>query len=186
MLIVYAHPNKEGHAGKILREVVRYLEKKKINYKLLDLYDMNYDPVMYPHEHYTSGGKELAEVNQEMQKLFKEYDKFIFIYPTWWNNIPAILKGFIDKVFTGGYAFRFKGKFPIKLLKGKALVFTTTGGPWIYSKMINRSLKLITKDTLGFCGIKAKGYLVGDANKFNDKQKAKIEKLVPRAMRYLA
>lgn len=187
MLIIYAHPNKKGHCGFILKEVLKMLQKKNQDYKLLDLYEMNYDPVLQKEEHYTSGRRKVDRVNLETQDLIKANDKFIFIYPTWWNNMPAILKGFLDRVFVSYFAFKIEGKFPTKLLKGKAAVFSSTGGPRIFSKFFvkDRGLKTIVRDTLNFCGIKARGYSIGDSNKLTDKQKIKARKMVERGMRYL-
>jgi NAD(P)H dehydrogenase (quinone) len=187
MLIVYTHPNKIGHSGKILEEVISILNKKNTKYELLDLYEMKYDPILHSNEHYTSGNRDVDEVNKEIQEKIKNNDKFIFIYPTWWNNMPAILKGFIDKVFTAGFAFSFEGKMPIKLLKGKAIVFSTTGGPRIISMLFagDRALKLLVKDTLRFCGIKAKGYSVGSSKEVNNKQILKINKTVNCGIKYL-
>lgn len=187
MLIIYAHPNKNGHAGLVLEEVKKLLKESGKSFEVLDLYDINYNPNLLPREHYTSGNKEISEENKVFQNKFQEYNKFVFIYPTWWNNMPAILKGFLDRVLTGGFAFKFKGKFPVKLLSGRAVVFTTTGGPAIFSKLIknNRSLKVLTKDTLEFCGIKTKGYLIGSANKLTESQKKKVVKTVSRGMQFL-
>jgi len=186
MLIIYAHPNKLGHSGKILQEVISFLNKKNQEYKILDLYEMNYNPILSQAEHYTSGNKNVSDENKKIQELIKNNNQFIFIYPTWWNNMPAILKGFIDRVFVSGFAFRYEGKFPKKLLTGKALVFSTTGGPRIFSKFIvgDRALKVLKNDVLGFCGIKAKGYSIDGANQLNDKQLMKIGKTVGQGMSY--
>lgn len=187
MLIIYAHPNKSGHSGLILEEVIAVLNKKNHSYKILDLYEMNYNPVMHENEHYTSGGRDIAPENLEIQKLIKKNDKFVFIYPTWWNSMPAILKGFMDRVLVARFAFKFKGKFPVKLLSGKAAVFSTTGGPRVFSKFFvkDRGLKIIVKDTLRYCGIRAKGYSIGNSNKLTEKQRMKVRKMVERGMRYL-
>jgi len=46
MLIIYAHPNKNGHCGYILQQVQKELENKKISFQILDLYQENYNPVL--------------------------------------------------------------------------------------------------------------------------------------------
>ncbi|MBW2998048.1 NAD(P)H-dependent oxidoreductase, partial [Candidatus Woesearchaeota archaeon] len=110
-----------------------------------------------------------------------------FIYPTWWNSMPAMLKGFLDKVFTGDYAFKYINGIPRGLLKGKAAVFTTSGAPNIFYFLFlrNISLKLVTKFTLKFCGIKSKGYCLGGAHILNEKNKKRIEKMVNCGLKYL-
>ncbi len=188
MLIVYAHPNKDGHCGQILHEVISGLNEKKVGYELLDLYAMNYDPVLKPEEHYTSGQREVSPENQKIQEKIKNENKFIFIYPTWWNGAPAILKGFVDRVFTARFAYYFdeKGR-PKPLLSGKAVVITSTGGPriisWLYYK--DGSAKFMTRDVLGFCGIKAKAFIIDRASQLTDRQKEKIFRKVKDALNYL-
>ena len=188
MLIIYAHPNKKGHCGYILQQVKKDLDARKIDYTVLDLYKMKYNPVLQPEEHYTSGNKKVTEDTSKIQKMLKSNDKFIFIYPTWWNGTPAILRGFFDRVLVNGFAFRYVNSMPRGLLQGKkASVITTTGGPVIIEKTLlgNRSLKVIVKDILGFCGISAKGYMVGSANHFTEKNKRVIEDKVNKVVNNL-
>lgn len=187
MLIVYANTNKKGHSGEILNEITQDLKEKGVNYEIIDLYDMNFDPVLKFDEHYTMGNKNITETNKKIQEKFMSYDKFIFIYPTWWNSVPAILKGFIDRVFVGGFAFKYEKGFPKPLLNGKAAIFTTTGAPRLITKFYYRdsTVKFMTHDTLKFCGIKAKGYVIDEANRLNEKQKIKIKKAVRKGLNYL-
>lgn len=187
MLIIYAHPNKDGHCGYLLEKVIENLEKEKIYFSILDLYQENYNPVMQPSEHYTSGHYELAPETLKYQELIKNENKFIIIYPTWWNNMPAILKGFFDRTMTSRYAYQYINSIPRGLLGGKALVLTTTGGPALIEKFFlgNRSIKSVTKDVLRFCGIKSKGIVIGRARKLDEKKKIKIAKIVKKNIRYL-
>ena len=187
MLIIYAHPNHTGHCGTILKEVVRELKKEKVTYETLDLYAMNYDPVLHASELYTSGYRDISKVNREIQKKIKENNRFIFIYPTWWNNMPAILKGFLDKTLTPHFAYHYVAEIPIGLLKGKAAVFTSSGGRRWAEKIIlrNRALNVLTKGTLRFCGIHSKGYIIDRAVELDKKQKEKIKKIVAKGLKKL-
>lgn len=187
MLIIYAHPNKHGHCGYILNMVTEKLNKAKIDFEILDLYEMNYDPILKQEEHYTSGNYKISEANKIIQEKIKNTDKFIFIYPTWWQNMPAILKGFLDRVFTPKFAYEFVNKLPKKLLKGKALIFTTTGGPRIFTYFIakDRAIKVLTRDTLNFCGIKTKSYIIGNSHELTDNQKNIIDKKIQKAFKFI-
>lgn len=187
MLIIYAHPNKTGHCGFILRELKKELDKKRRKYEVIDLYKIKYDPTLKPEEHYTSGHKEIAKETMKIQQKIKKSKKFVFIYPTWWNNPPAILKGFVDRVILPGFAFKYDKGIPHSLLKGKAAVFTTTGAPRIISKLYykDNSLKFLTRDILKFCGIESKGFVIPNATRFTDKQKKKITKTVKKGLEYL-
>jgi NAD(P)H dehydrogenase (quinone) len=101
--------------------------------------------------------------------------------------MPAILKGFIDRVFSSGYAFKYSsGGMPQGLLKGKkASVFVSTGSKkWITCLFLgDRFKKNAVKDIFGFCGIKTKVYHVDTAYALNDAQKEKIRKNVDKALR---
>ncbi|MBT3356494.1 NAD(P)H-dependent oxidoreductase [bacterium] len=188
MLIIYAHPNHDGHCGYILKQLTAELDSKKIVHQVIDLYQENYNPVLQPKEHYTSGNYAIAKETKKYQKLLEKERSFVIIYPTWWNGTPAILKGFFDRTLTNRFAFRYnKYGFPKGLLTGKVAVITTTGGPAIAEKLIlgNRSLKVVVKETLRFCGFKAKGFMVDQAKKLTDKNKRKIEKIVSLATSYL-
>jgi len=116
---------------------------------------MNYDPVLKASEHYTAGGKEISKQNLDIQKKIKKADQLIFIYPVWWYSPPAILKGFLDRILTSPFAYKYTKGIPRGQLKDKrAIVFCTTGGPtwyyWFSGNLPKRSIKTI----LSFCGIK--------------------------------
>jgi putative NADPH-quinone reductase len=207
ILIIYAHPDSVGHCSTILSEVKKNLYEKKSEYEVIDLYNIKYDPILTGKELYGTKDKELSDINKEMQKKVSEADKLIFIYPVWWNSMPAILKGFFDRVFTSGFAFRYKSVIPvmirtkllmryafvtrfdygipIPLLKGKkAIVFLTTGAPKIAFFITgNRFKKLIKRDILGFFGIKSKIYHIDNCRKLNDYQIVKIQKAVKRGLK---
>lgn len=188
MLVIYAHPNKNGHCGQVLRKIDEILQEKKQSYEMIDLYSAKYDPVLKQTEHYTSGNYSVSAMNKNYQKLLKKHDRWIIIYPTWWNGTPAILKGFWDRVIVRGFGFRYIKGLPKGLLSGKkALVITSTGGPVWYEKWLagNRSLLTVTKDVLKFCGVRSKTMMIGKATKLTDEKKSKINKKLKRVIKYL-
>ncbi|MBR9675961.1 flavodoxin family protein [Candidatus Woesearchaeota archaeon] len=180
MLIIYAHPNHKGNNGYVLKRVEASLKRRK--YEVLDLYKTKFDPVLRADELYSMQNRVVTESNKKLQALIKKHKELIFIYPTWWDNMPAILKGFLDRVFTPGFAFKYTNKFPVGLLdKHKALVITTTGAPDLISKVLYKNPKLLLKQ-LKFCAIKPMSFIVGNAQKLDDKQKNKIKKVVSKAL----
>ena len=192
-LIIYAHPKTTGHCPTILKEVEKTLKNRNIDYELIDLYKIKYDPVLHETEHYTTGHEKVSKQNLDFQNKIKKTNKLIFIYPVWWGSMPAIMKGFLDRVFTSGFAFKFKpapivGGIPIKLLKGtKAIVFLTTGTikPLTFLIFGNRFKKLIRKDILGFFGINTKVYHIDGAMQLNEKQIKKIKKAVRKGLKHM-
>jgi NAD(P)H dehydrogenase (quinone) len=210
ILIIYAHPPVEGHCFEILKNVEQDLKSKNKEYELIDLYKENYDPVMHADELYTVGNRDISPQNKLFQEKISNSELLILIYPVWWNSPPAILKGFIDKVFTPRFAFSFKSIFspniktllakiipgkwgfmidfgiPIKLLKGKkAIVFCTSSSPKVATFFLlgNRFKTTMKKDMLGFFGIKTKLYHIDNAKKMNEYQIRRIKKSVMRALR---
>ena len=113
-LIIYAHPKTEGHCSTILYEVKKVMKEKKKKYDLIDLYKIKYDPILHDEEHYTAGEghRKVSKENKKFQKMIKDTNELIFIYPIWWGSMPAILKGFIDRVFTSHFAYQYKGPIP--------------------------------------------------------------------------
>ena len=185
ILIIYAHPDTKGYCQTILDEVKSRLDYDKFIYEIIDLYKSNYDPVLHEEEHYTSGNRKITRLNRQLQERILKSDKLIFIYPLWWGSMPAILKGFFDRVLTPGFAYKFVDSIPIGLLKQKkAIVFITSGSPKFISSIykFNRASKLIKRDILGFCGIKTKVCLFGNARKLTDKNTKKIKHIVNKAL----
>jgi NAD(P)H dehydrogenase (quinone) len=184
-LIVYAHPNHESHAKETLRQIEEKLTKNKIPYEIFDLYKMKFNPVLSTEELYEAKTKGPPKEIITIQHKINNSEHLIFVYPIWWNGMPAILKGFIDRVFSRGYAFQYTSGMPQGLLNGKkATVFVSTGSKkWITCLFLgNRFKKNAVKDIFGFCGIKTKVYQVDSARALNDKQKEKIRKNVEKAL----
>ena len=82
-----------------------------------------------------------------------------FVYPVWWGSVPAVIKGFQDRVFLPGFAFKYRpGKrFPEQRLRGRSahIVATMDTPPW-YFRWIYRApgLRQMKTNTLEFCGIR--------------------------------
>jgi len=182
--IFYAHPATDGHCSYILKRVREELAKKNLAHELYDLYSVSYDPLLHEDEHYTAGRYEISPQNKAIQEAIKESKWIIFIYPIWWGSMPAVLKGFFDRVLTSHYAFRYKWNIPWGLLRGKrAIVIITSGSPlWYLWLTGNRPKRLIKSDILGFCGIRAKVFQVGNCRKFEEKKKMKLARIAERAV----
>ncbi|MNL42079.1 hypothetical protein D3C87_1645160 [compost metagenome] len=85
-------------------------------------------------------------------------DHLVWVHPVWWGGLPAITKGFIDRLFLPGMAFKYRPNsvFWDRLLKGKtAHIITTMDQPgWYYHLIYGRpSVNQLKKSTLQFCGV---------------------------------
>ncbi|MDN4088680.1 NAD(P)H-dependent oxidoreductase [Paenibacillus polymyxa] len=123
----------------------------------------------------------------QAQELIKWAEHLVFVFPIWWGSLPALMKGFIDRTFVPGFAFKYqKGKpLPDKLLKGRtARLITTMDGPhWYYRFFQGQPGHRMMKDsTLHLCGVKpVRSTTIDLMNKRTDQQRnewlSKVEQL---------
>ncbi len=106
VLIIYCHPNERSFTAVVKDTVVRTLAKNGIEYRLTDLYREEFNPVMMKAEHQNYLN---TETNQDgLESYIQDLlwcETLIFIYPTWWYGLPAMLKGWLDRVLLPGVAF---------------------------------------------------------------------------------
>ena len=155
VLIVYAHPNPLSFNQSILRVVDNAFKKKGATVRLKDLYAERFDPVLGEAQlSLQNEGKLPDEIKREQEQITWA-DTIVVIYPLWWFDRPAILKGWFDRVFTNGFAFNYDGSDVKGLLKDKrALVIVTAGGTKEdFGKNADQLTKSTTEGTLAFCGI---------------------------------
>lgn len=103
-LIIYSHPNDKSYNASILETVKENLSSKH-ELKILDLYKEKFDPILRFDT--THRRRDLAHdvAMKDYRDLITWADQLIFIFPTWWSGMPAILKGFIERVFVAGFAY---------------------------------------------------------------------------------
>ena len=153
ILIIYAHPNCKSFNNAILKQVESSIPSTH-RIKTIDLYKENFDPVLKFDEE--NKRRDLAKSPEtcEYRDMIKEADKLIFIFPIWWSGMPAILKGFIDRVFVSGFAYSYKKIGLEGHLKGKsARIITTMDAPAIVLPFCNDYGKVLKNQILKPCGI---------------------------------
>jgi NAD(P)H dehydrogenase (quinone) len=116
--------------------------------------DKQFDPIM--HEGY--GEEQAAEPDiLEAQERIRWADHLVFVYPLWDYMIPALLKGFLERTFTRGFAYLERdSQKKRKLLAGKsARLIQTSGMPaFLYRFWYRAHGAKALRDVLGFCGIR--------------------------------
>ncbi|MGE3770250.1 MAG: NAD(P)H-dependent oxidoreductase [Bdellovibrionales bacterium] len=156
-LIIYAHPNPQSFNHAIAETAERILREAGNDVRTRDLYALKFNPVLSGDDFtsYKNGG--LPDVREEHEHILWA-DQLLFTYPIWWFGRPAILQGYIDRVFNRGFAFDIKDGAPVGLLKHKrALVFQTTGqavDAYKPTGLDDAIHKPMIEGTLQFCGIK--------------------------------
>ena len=124
----------------------------------LKLGEMHFDPLL------REGYEQTQELEPDLldaQRQIHWAEHLVFVYPVWWGGLPALLKGFIDRVFLPGFAFKYRNNSQLwdKLLSGRSadlLVTLDTPGwyfRWVYGAPAHRQMK---RTILGFCGIKTR------------------------------
>lgn len=157
-LILFAHPKTESFNRAILQTLTNTLEEKGDSVIVRDLYALDFAPVLTQKDmEALRKGQTPEDVAQE-QRYITQADTLIFVYPLWWTGLPAILKGYVDRVFSYGFAYRYNQAGEIEgLLKGKkGFLVTTHGTPNAHydSTGMTQALKETTDSGIfNFCGI---------------------------------
>jgi putative NADPH-quinone reductase len=109
-LVLYAHPCAESFSAALKDAVVERLSARGWQVDLCDLYAEGFDPVLTAAERrgYHDTATNCAPVQAHVDRL-RAAQALVFVYPTWNFGMPAILKGYIDRVFLPGVSFRLEG-----------------------------------------------------------------------------
>lgn len=132
ILVVVAHPNPESFNHAIAHTAVQSLRAGGHDATLRDLYAERFDPCL-PFEEFTPDATLPPEIESCSNEVL-EADGIVIVHPNWWGQPPAILKGWQDRAFRPGKAYKFvvengEGK-PVGLLKARSLlVFNTANTP---------------------------------------------------------
>lgn len=111
VFIVYAHPSPESFTHQILEALLKGLQTAAHNVEISDLYKMDFRSDMTEHEYKREGFAQTdlplpEDIVAEHQKI-EWADCIIFLYPLWWSDCPAKLKGWFDRVYSVGYAYGY-------------------------------------------------------------------------------
>lgn len=129
--ILFTHPWHGSFNKAILDTVVAKLEKQNKKYQIIDLPKDNFNPVMLEADlKLYSAGKAADPLVEKYQKMLKESEEVIFIYPIWWGMMPADLKGFFDKILLVNFSHNYEnGWTPLLTNIKRTLVLTTSQSP---------------------------------------------------------
>lgn len=109
VLLIYAHPSTKSFTYQVLQQLIKGLEASNHKIEISDLYDMGFVSDMSEMEYEREGLIQLElpiteDVKKEHEKIEKS-DCILFVYPVWWSDCPAKLKGWFDRVYSVGYAY---------------------------------------------------------------------------------
>lgn len=154
--VIIGHPDGDSFCSALAAAYSSGASRQGAEVRTVDLGAIAFDPSL------KHGFRKRTELEPDLvaaQETIRWADHLVFVYPTWWGTMPAILKGFIDRVFLPGFAFKHREGSSLwdKLLAGKTarLIVTMDSPLWynrfVYGKPGHRAMKI---STLHYCGIK--------------------------------
>ena len=132
VLVVHAHPNPESYNAALFRRTVDGLQARGHEVDACDLHEENFQPVLTRAERvgYHAIPSNRAPVESHVRRL-EQAEALVLVYPVWNFGLPAILKGYFDRVFLPGVSFKLvEGRVQPNLRHiRKLMVVTSYGGP---------------------------------------------------------
>lgn len=157
VMVIIDHPYTGSFNHALKDAVLRGLAAGGHAADLLDLHQENFDPVMHREE--LAGyaqGRYLDPKVGEYQSRIMQAQHLIFIFPVWWQVMPALLKGWLDKVLLPEWAFTEADAIPLLTHITGATAITTMGASEFGDNAVQ---KMFLGGTLGFCGITHTHYI---------------------------
>ena len=155
VLIINGHPDKESFNHALSHSYKKGLSKTAATVSEINITDLKFNPNL---QHGYRKRTELEPDLLDAIEKIKQADHLVWVFPMWWSGYPAIMKGFVDRVFLPGITFEpVAGKpFPLRLLKGKTgrIIITADAPKWYDRFFMHRpAINQFKRGTLQFCGI---------------------------------
>lgn len=140
-LIVYCHPDNQSFCHQLKDSVASGLREGGHQVDVVDLYADGFNPVMTHDEHVAYMANEpVADSHvSKYVSLLLDAQVLVFVYPTWWGTVPAMLKGWIEKVLVPGVAFTLDERNsvqPALVAVKKVVGVSTYGSPRWYVRLV--------------------------------------------------
>ena len=118
VLVINGHPDQESFNYALSKAYISGLRNAEAQVESLNIADLDFNPNL------KYGYRKISELESDLLQAIdqiKQADHLVWVLPMWWYGMPALMKGFIDRIFLPGLFFKYqKGNpFPKKLLKGK-------------------------------------------------------------------
>lgn len=175
--VILGHPSRESFCGSIMQSYIDGVKEGGNEVKAIYIGDLKFDPILW------KGYSAIQELEEDLKKAQEDMrwaDHLVFVYPTWWGGMPALMKGFVDRVFLPGFGFKFhKGQpYPDRLLSGKSahLIVTMDNKQKISEKLFGASSVIaLKKIVLAFCGVDPINItIINSLRKFSDERKKEL------------
>ncbi len=154
-LIILGHPDKKSLCFALADNYEKGALEKGGDVARINISDLSFNPNL------KNGYRIIQNLEPDLieaQRLIKWANHIVIIFPVWWGSIPALLKGFFDRILLPGYAFKYRENSPYwdKLLSGKSgRLIVTSDAPvwWLYLTYFHPAVNMMKGAILEFCGI---------------------------------
>lgn len=148
-LVIDGHPDPQSLTAELAR---RYVAAHG-DAELLAVRELAFDPNLL-HGH--RGVQELEPDIVEASRRIAAADSIVIATPVWWGSVPALLKGFFDRVLLRRWAFEYRRGLPVGLLKGRSgrVIITSDSPRWYLFFVGDTTAKHVRGTTLRFCGLR--------------------------------
>jgi len=165
-LVVAAHPSTQSFNRAVVKTYIAALRERKHRVECRDLYAAHFNPILSARDLAAIGHCKAAPDVRREQAAIRQADVITLIAPIWWSGFPAMLKGYIDRVFCAGFAYVIKQGEYLPGLAGKHGVIITTSGAnkdELKSSGVLRAFRTIyDQGLMQFCGIELVEHLYLD------------------------
>jgi putative NADPH-quinone reductase len=153
--VLLAHPDTDSFNGAIAGAYCSAAIAAGHEIRRQNLGQLEFDPILH------HGYRRVQPLEKDLitaQANLSWCERWVIIYPVWWGNVPALLKGFFDRALYSEFAYRYHDNDPLwdKLLKGRSgHIITTSDAPnaWLWFQYHNSDVNAVKRATMAFCGI---------------------------------
>ena len=154
ILVIDGNPNPISFGARLAGSYVAGAQERGAKIKRIDIRSLQFDPNL------PQGYDSLPQLEPDLQEAIDSMlwcEHMVWVHPIWWQGLPALMKGFIDRTFLPDVTFKYvKGPIPKKLLAGRTgHIIATADTPGWYQWLLNGNspLRQLKRGTLQFCGV---------------------------------
>jgi putative NADPH-quinone reductase len=159
ILIINGHPDAKSYNSALSEAYFKGANETEASIKQINIRELDFNPNLQ------FGYRKRTELEPDLivaQNLIEWANHLVWIYPVWWGSVPALMKGFIDRVFLPGFAFKKRegSVWWDRYLTGKTarLICTMDQPPWYYrlryGSPSHKAMKLLTLQYVGIKKVK--------------------------------
>lgn len=192
ILIVFCHPYEKSNAAGLFECTRQTLRENGHDIQIVDLHQENFDPVLRREEwlgYFSEPDKNIDMLKDHVEKL-RWAEGMILIYPTWWYGPPAMLKGWLERVFLPGVAFEVVPDKNARIVGGLSniryvLTITTSGSPRWFLRLVRdpgRNMVMRAMRILFHPRCRMRWLQLYDMDHASDKARSKFRQKVEREL----